>query len=79
MTLACRDNRVRLGPKGLYKHQGWQRRRQDFGSRGGDILGGRPSRGSGGGAPRTPENFENLQKFRKFAKNFKKITINAQF
>ena len=41
---------------------------------GGNILGGRPGRGSGGGAPRTPENF------RKFAKKIiKKITINAQF
>ena len=29
---------------------------------GGNILGGRPRRGSGGGAPRTPENFENFQK-----------------
>ena len=42
----------------------YQRRRQDFGSGGGNILGGRPSRGSGGGAPRTPENFL------KFGKNF---------
>ena len=28
---------------------------------GGNILGGRPRRGSGGGAARTPEKFENLQ------------------
>ena len=30
--------------------------------RGGNILGGWPRRGSGGGAPRMPENFENFQK-----------------
>ena len=41
-----------------------QRRRQDFGSGGGDTLGGRPRGGPGGGAPRTPE------KLRKFSKNF---------
>ena len=37
---------------------------------GGNILGGRPRRGSGGGAPRTPENFEIFQKIvKKIAKN----------
>ena len=41
-----------------------QWRSQDFGSGGGNTLGGQPRGGSGGGAPRTPENF------RKFSKNF---------
>ena len=48
-------------------------RRQDFGSGGGDIIVGRPSRGSEGGAPGRWRIFENFKKFRK------KITINAQF
>ena len=39
---------------------------------GGDTLGGRPRKGSGGGAPRTPENF------RTFSKNFL-IANNALF
>ena len=39
---------------------------------GGNILGGRPRRGSGGGAPpRTPEKFENFQKIS--LKNCKKF------
>ena len=43
-----------------------QRRRQNFGSGGGNILGGRPRMGSGGGAAlRTPENAENFQKISK--------------
>ena len=39
-----------------------QRRRQDFGSGGGNILGGRPGRGSGGGAPGLQKIFQILQK-----------------
>ena len=54
-----------------------QRRRQDFGSGGGNILGGLPRRGSGGGAPRTPENFENFQKVSQ--ENCKKWIILGDF
>ena len=49
---------------------GYQRLRQDIGSGGGDILGGRPRRVSGRRSPRTPENFENFKKIlKKIAKN----------
>ena len=44
---------------------------------GGDILGGRPRRGSGGGAPRTPENFENFQTISQ--ENCKKWIILGDF
>ena len=55
----------------------------------GNILGGRPRRGSGGGAPRTPENFENFQKISQenckkwiilgdFSKNFKNPALNLR-
>ena len=39
-----------------------QRRRHDFGSGGGNTLGGRPRRGSGSGAPQTLENFRKISK-----------------
>ena len=58
-----------------------QLRRQDFGSGGGDILGGRPRRGSRGRAPsdarkfgKFPKNFlRKLQKMDYFRRFFKKI------
>ena len=40
----------------------------------GNILGGRPRRGSGGGAPRTPENFQKISQ-----ENFKKWIILGDF
>ena len=56
------------------KHENAQRRSQDFGSGGGDIIEGRASRGSGG-LSRTGRrrNLENVKKF------VKKITRNEQF
>ena len=46
------------------KTKGYQRRRQDFGSGRGNILGGRPSRGSGGRGPPPGRRriFQNFQK-----------------